>query len=164
IDNNIKFKKGRFEYGPGLYLTTHYDTALKYSKGSRKLYLVTVEKGNDLNDSKIDQNTVKKFIESYVITRKRNDVWNRVKEYSQNDQIPGDILNNVIINEDAIKSTNLTHLREFYINNGIDYNLIKNPFGWGELMMVLFNTKKIRNIIRVEGKDEITQFDLKQND
>ncbi len=28
--------KGRYESGPGLYLTTHYETARKYAKGGRK--------------------------------------------------------------------------------------------------------------------------------
>jgi hypothetical protein len=41
----ISHKKGRSEWGPGLYLTTHYGTAQKYSKGSRKLYMITIKKG-----------------------------------------------------------------------------------------------------------------------
>lgn len=48
----INHKSGRYEYGPGLYLITHYETALKYSKGSRKLYLISVEVGTDINDVK----------------------------------------------------------------------------------------------------------------
>ena len=28
--DSISHKKGRWEHGPGLYLTTHYDTAKKY--------------------------------------------------------------------------------------------------------------------------------------
>ena len=68
----ISQKNGRYEFGAGLYLTTHYDTALKYSKGSRKLYLVTVEKGNDINNALLEPNIVKDFINSHIIGNKKN--------------------------------------------------------------------------------------------
>ena len=45
----INQKAGRYEYGPGLYLITKYSEAIKYAKGSRKLYKVTVEKGNNIS-------------------------------------------------------------------------------------------------------------------
>ena len=32
-DDNLIQRKGRFEYGAGLYLTTHYETAKKYARG-----------------------------------------------------------------------------------------------------------------------------------
>ena len=50
----IAQKNGRYEFGSGLYLTTQYDVAKKYAKGSRKLYIVTVELGTDIHDSVID--------------------------------------------------------------------------------------------------------------
>lgn len=80
----ISQKRGRYEYGPGLYLITKYDEAIKYTKGQRK----------------------------------------------------------------------------FYIDNNIDYNIVYNPFGWGEKMMVLFNMRKIVNIKRIFPKDKISQYDL----
>ena len=44
---DVSHKTGRWEYGPGLYLTTQFDVVQKYAKGSRKLYRVVVEKGVD---------------------------------------------------------------------------------------------------------------------
>ena len=61
------------------------------------------------------------------------------------------ILNNLIINFDAIKPGNTKYLRQFYIDNGIDYNIVDNSFGWHEKMMVLINMKKIKNIQFMES-------------
>lgn len=160
-NETISHKKGRFEYGAGLYITTHYETASKYSKGSRKLYLITVEKGNDLNDSFIDFDNLKSFISDYIIKTKQKEVLNRLIKYvNDQNKVKGYLIQNIILNEDAIKPTNTIYLRQFFIDNGIDYQLVPNAFGWGETMMVLYNMKKIVKITRINPKDKITVFDL----
>lgn len=160
-EESIAQKSGRFEYGPGLYLITKYSEAIKYAKGNRKLYMVTVEIGNDLDDTKINFDEVTKFINKYIIPSKRNEIIERLKtRIDQQNTIPGFIMNNLIINYDAIKPGNTKYLRQFYVNNGVDYNIVKNPFGWGETMMVLFNMKKIKQIKRVNPKDNIVKYDL----
>lgn len=160
-DNDLSQKAGRFEYGPGLYLITKYDVAIKYAKGSRKLYKVDVETGNDLEYTGINADNVKEFIKTYIIPSKRNLVWNAMmKRINENNLIPGYIVNNVIINENAIKPGNTKFLRQFYVDNGIDYNIVNNPFGWGEKMLVLFNLKKIKNITKIGPKDKIDKYDL----
>jgi hypothetical protein len=50
FDDIISQKNGRYEYGAGFYITTHYGTAEKYAKGKRKLYLITVEEGLDIKN------------------------------------------------------------------------------------------------------------------
>lgn len=159
-DDNIAQKNGRYEYGPGLYLTTHYDTALKYSKGSRKLYLITVDKGNDINNSILDFNKVKDFISENVIKNKQKEVLNRLEKYNKENTIKAYIFNNTLLNEKALKPTNTSKLREFLINNNIDYEIVDNPFGWGEKMMVLYNMKKIKDIKQITSKDKIDKYDL----
>jgi hypothetical protein len=67
------------------------------------------------------------------------------------------------LNEKAIKSTNTRYLREFFIDNGIDYEIVDNPFGWGEEMMVLYNMKKIVNVIHIKPTDKISEYDLKKS-
>ena len=52
--------------------------------------------------------------------------------------------------------------RKFYVENGIDYNIINNAFGWREKMMVLFNVNKIVKIKQIFTKDEISNFDLNE--
>lgn len=158
----IAQKNGRYEYGPGLYITTSYDVASKYSKGSRKLYLITVEKGKDIQDSFLSLGSVKSFIDKYVIGNKKKEIMMRLEKYVDGDMIPADVFNNIILNSKGIKSSNTRHLREFYIENGIDYEIVFNPFGWGEDMMVLYNMNKIVNTIQVKSGDRFKYYDLKK--
>lgn len=157
----ISQKSGRYQYGPGLYLTTKYDDAKQYAKGSRKLYLVTVNLGNDLDNSQFDLNSVVNFIKKYVIKNKQQEIINRLSQrVSENGTIPGFIMNNLIINFDAIKPINTKYLRQFFIDNGADYNIVDNAFGWHEKMMVLFNMNKIASIRKINPDDKIMKFDL----
>lgn len=77
----IAQKNGRYEYGPGLYLTNFYDIAKKYAKGSRKLYIVTVSIGKDIKGSYVDTDKVLGFIDEYVIKSMRKDITERVLKY-----------------------------------------------------------------------------------
>ena len=142
-DDVIAQKAGRYEYGPGLYITTKYEVASKYAKGSRKMYLITVEKGVDINDAFFNFDTAKEFVNQYVIKNKRKEVFERMEKFKKEDKIKGFIFNNILINEKALKPINTQKLRQFYIDNGVDYEIIDNAFGWGEKMMVLYNMKKI---------------------
>jgi protein tyrosine/serine phosphatase len=159
-DETISHKKGRFEYGPGLYLTTHYGTAKKYAKGSRKLYLITIRKGININDIVITSEKVTAFVNEYVIKSKRKDVMFYIERQIKNDKINAETFCNIIINNDAIKPSDTNRLRTFFIMNGIDYSIVNNAFGWHEKMIVLFDMKLIINKVIVKPKDKIEVFDL----
>ena len=159
----IAQKNGRYKYGAGLYITTCYGTAKKYAKGSRKLYLVTVEKGLDIADAFLDLEKVKEFVSMYVIGSKRKILMDRLVKYTDDDKVVADVFNNIILNEEAIKSTNTRYLRNFFVESGIDYEIVDNPFGYREKMMVLYNMKKIVNVTQIKPTDEITVFDLPTN-
>jgi hypothetical protein len=90
-NETIAQKNGRYEYGAGLYLTSYYDIAKKYAKGSRKLYLITVEIGNDINDSLLPINDLIEFINQYVITNKRKEIIEILQKYNKNGFIKGNI-------------------------------------------------------------------------
>jgi hypothetical protein len=158
--DNIAHKKGRYEYGPGLYAITKYEVASKYSKGSRKLYLLSIENGNEIGDVYLDRNIVEDFIKSYVISSKRKEIINIYEKHYNEDKINASIVLNVILNEKAIKPSDTDKLRLFLLNNNIDYELVDNPFGWGETMIVLYNMAKIKNKIVIKPKDKIEIFDL----
>jgi hypothetical protein len=159
-DDVIAQKSGRYEYGPGLYIITKYEVASKYAKGSRKMYLITVEKGVDINDVFFNFDTAKEFVNQYVIKNKRKEVFERMEKFKKEDKIKGFIFNNILINEKAVKPINTQKLRQFYIYNGVDYEIIDNAFGWGEKMMVLYNMKKIVNVIQIKPGDKIEKYDL----
>jgi hypothetical protein len=162
-DDVIAQKNGRYEYGPGLYITTHYDTAKKYAKGSRKLYLVTVQKGNDISDAMLPVDNVAKFINTYVVSAKRREIWERLQRFNVDGMIKAYNFNTILLNEKAVKPVNTSALRTFYVDNGIDYEMVDNAFGWHENMMVLYNMKKIINVIQVKPGDKISVYDLPTN-
>lgn len=159
-DDIISQKNGRYEYGPGLYLTTHYDTAKKYAKGRRKFYMISVEKGNDINKSLLDIDRVKEFVNNYVIKNKRREILQRIEKHNKENTIKGYIFNNILLNEKALSPRNTSKLRQFLIDNDVDYEIVDNPFGWGEKMMVLYNMNKIKNVKQITAKDKIENYDL----
>lgn len=158
IKDDFKFNKNRIMFGIGLYLAKKYDVAKKYSKGRRKLYLVTIENGNDISNSVFNKDSCIEFIKKYGITSKRKEIIHYINYHSKEDKINAYIFNNMIINHSAIKPSNTQNLLNFYIDNGVDYEINDNAT-YGRIM-VLFNMKKIVKITRVKSTDKITTFDL----
>jgi len=159
-DETISHKKGRWEFGPGLYLTSHYQTAQKYAKGSRRLYLITIAKGNDAKDTSIPIDKALIWCKDYVIRSKQAEVLGRLNKWVEHGEVKAYIFINVIINNDAIKNTDTAALRTFLVRQGIDYCTINNAFGWHEKMITLFNMAKIAEKKVVKPKDKIEVFDL----
>ena len=158
--DTIQHKKGRWEAGPGLYLTTHYATAKKYSKGSRKLYQVTIRKGTDIRDVGIDPDTAKEFVNKSVIKSKRPDILQRVDKHTKNGKLAADTMNNIMINEDALKASTTNAFRMFLVENGVDYSIQDNMYGWHERVVVIFNMDVIVDKKRIGPKDKIEDYDL----
>jgi hypothetical protein len=154
-DEAVAHKKGRYEFGAGLYLTTHYGTAARYAKGSRKLYLVTVERGNDSETSYLNWDDVDRFLMSYCVKSKCNEIMIRLRKYVIDNNIKAYLLVNVLLNEDGIKPNNTPALRKFLVDSGIDYQMVSNAFGWGEKMLVLYNMKKIVKLQRVDSRADV---------
>ena len=160
LENHIQVRTGKWEYGPGLYLTTNYDTAKNFAKGSRKLYMITVERGVDIRDVSISTDEIRKFVKSYIIGAKRKEFLISVERHNKNGVIKAEIFLNIIINNDAVKNTNTEDLKNFFVNNGIDYLIVDNAYGWGEKMMVLFNMDKIKNKVIIKPSDKIETYEL----
>lgn len=156
--SSVAHKTGRYVYGAGLYLTTKYSIAKEYSKGSRRLYKVVVEKGLDIDDSLIDLDKAIEFVKNYAKVDKRKELINIFKQREENGKIPGYYFNNNILNKNAISASKTKNLREFIVECGIDYELDHR----GELM-VLYNMNKIVETIRVMPNDEILTFDFRNS-
>lgn len=158
----IAQKNGRYEYGAGLYLTTKYEVAVKYAKGSRKLYIVSVANGTDINNAFIDLAKAKQFVDTYVLKHLKKEIWKRISnpKYVVDNKVKAHVFNNIILNEKAIKPIYTQYLRSFYVDNGIDYDIVNNPFGWGEKMLVLYNMKKIAHIIQLKPGDKPASYDM----
>lgn len=157
---NISHKGGRWEHGPGLYLTTHYDTARKYAKGSRKLYRIVLRKGTNITDVTIPMVAVREFIDTYFIKSRKKEIVARIEKRIKEDKINADTFLNIAFNEQAIKNTDTDKLRKFLVTQGVDYSIVDNAFGWHERMVVLFNMKNIVSKKIVTPKEKIETFDL----
>ena len=159
INNTFKQQTKKQEYGPGLYLTTSYEVVKKYIKGSRKLYRVEVALGNSLEKKDIPYDNVLEFL--YKLPRSISiKLKDKFDEYNKNGFVSAEIINNVFVNNNLLKPEISYKLKEFYLKNNIDYSLVVNAFGWGEDMMILFNTNKIINVERVGPKDKIDKYEL----
>jgi len=159
----IAQKNGRYEFGAGLYLTTQHEVAQKYAKGSRKMYIITVENGVDINKAFLPLNEVVRFINTYVIATKRKELIGILEKYDTDGKIKAYVFNNVILNHKAVKPSNTKVLRQFLVENGIDYEIINNAFGFGEDMMVLYNMNKILNTIVFGPKDRMEDYNFETN-
>jgi len=157
---NISHKGGRWEHGPGLYLTTHYDTARKYAKGSRKLYRIVIKQGTNITDVDIPMSAVNEFIDNYFIKSRKKDVVDRIENRIKDNKINADTFLNIVFNEQAIKNTDTDKLRDFLVKQGVDYSIVDNAFGWNERMVVLFNMRNIVSKERVTPKEKIEIYDL----
>jgi hypothetical protein len=155
-------KKGRFEYGAGLYLITKYEVAQKYAKGSRKLYKVDVHKGNDIRNVQLSAEDAKNFVNTYVKRVARQEILDHIdRNIERMGHLNASTFNNIILNSAGIGSKDTVTLSQFLVANGADYELISSPFGWGNaVMMVLYNINKVAKITRVAPKDKITDWDL----
>jgi hypothetical protein len=156
-----KQKISRGEWGFGLYLTTHYGTAKKYAKGTRKFYMITVKKGTCINDVMLPIKDVEIFIDGLLSKSKATEAKQYVNlQMSANDTINAETLSNIMVNHEYLKASNTPKLKEFFLRQGIDYNIISSPFGWGEKMLVLFNMDLIVKKQIIKPNDKIKVFDL----
>jgi hypothetical protein len=163
INNDIQQKSNRQAYGAGLYLTTSYDVVQKYNKGNRKLYLVSVRKGNDLDDKVFPLETVMGFLTTTYSKPKVKQIveWLNYRPL-QNNEVPAYLINNILINHKLLTPKISNLWKAFLVKNGVDYELTENAFGWNETMMILYNTNLITNIRRIYPKDKLPTYDLKK--
>lgn len=145
----VESRKGRVEYGPGIYLTTSIDTARKYSKGGGSVMRFEVARDlRWLEDSKIDYHHMLEFLRSRPRLRNRDKIIDDIGRYLsrrrdggfRGDDIPAAVLVNLMVNHQAVTGEHGPALAEFYVANGIDAGVDhKGSEDW----VVLFNPKKI---------------------
>ena len=149
-------KSKRIEYGPGLYLTTSAQVVEKYAKGSRKVYLLDIQKGNEINDVKVDFDKVD-ALSSTIGKPKIKILKSKLEErFLENGKVPAFVVLNILLNESLLKTEKARKgIKDFLVASGVDYELHQSPFGWGESMMVLFNLSLIKNAKVIDRKEVI---------
>ena len=156
-------KGGRWEHGPGLYLTTSYSTAARYAKGGGKLYKVTVGDGTDIADVTISVEDATAFVNRYVKASKRKEMLADLRNNMsrrQSDRINAEALVNLCLNCDAIQNTKTGDLRQFLIGQGADYAKVRNYGGSNENVLVVINPKIIKRVEIVSASTVKDGFNL----
>lgn len=150
-------KKGSWEHGPGIYLTTHYERAFSYAKGGGKTYLVQFYEGNNIDNVFINMHDIYEFVNLYVIKKKSKNILDILKNHSEKN-LNGESINasyflNIIIDFEAIKPSNSNHINQFLVNHGADYSIINHFGGRSETVFVIFNNKIIHKVNAISAKD-----------
>jgi len=161
IKYDLVQRSDRQVYGPGLYLITSWDVAKKYAKGGRKMYIVSVEKGTDLEDKTIDFETLSEFLKRYLPAKKAQEVLERANYRLHENNIPLFIVSNILINSGYMKSKFSLTWKTFIVGLGVDYQMDKSAFGGAGDMMILYNPMKIKSVKRIMPNDKLPTFDLK---
>lgn len=157
--------KGRWEHGPGLYLTTHYETARKYAKGGGTTYMVEVEEGNDIDNILLPIEKVNEFIVKNIIKSKQKnlieDIYNNMHRLKSNTHIKANYFLNLVFNLEAISSSKTAYLNSFLVENNVDYGLVKRFSGRDETLLVVFNNQKIKSVKSIHANEvNLSQYEL----
>ena len=154
-------KKGQWEHGPGLYLTTHYDTAAQYAKGGGSVYSVTIKYGTEISSVSISLEKAIEFVKRNSIQKFQKEIiadLNNVDNRNKTGNIPIGTLVNLCLNYDALSTKNTINLRKFLVENGVDYEISRGYGGRNETIVIVFNPKIIQNV-KVVRAPEVTDTD-----
>ena len=160
--------KNKWEYGPGLYLTTSYLRAKQYAKGGGNTYLVDLDLGTEIDKVNIKMDMVLSFIDEYIIKSKKKlmleDIHYHIKRLNKCDDLNLNVFLNLIINNNALLKSKTKKLCEFLVNNGADYCYVSNYSGNNEDVYVIFNRKQIKSVEKkMSQKIDVNQYELKNN-
>lgn len=156
-------KRKRTEAGPGIYTTTSYQRAKKYSKGGGKVLKFSLDKEfNFLNEFHFDlseclecisllkrpgKDKVKDMVERLnenLIRRKKSSSLDCVEE---KEKIAGNVLLNLLVNGDFLIGKNAVFVAEWFTKKGVDGH-IENQYN-NEDWVVIFNPGKIKKFEKV---------------
>ena len=150
----IAHRSGRWEHGPGLYLTTHYETAAKYAKGGGKTYRVTVQQGTDIGECEVSLDDATEFVNRYVIGRLKKVLIDDLKDNLRRvGHLNAEVLVNLCLNHSALSLASTEHLRKFLIGNGVDYIVVNRFGGRDEKLLVVVNPAKISRVDIVPARE-----------
>lgn len=156
-------RKGRYEHGPGIYLTTGLETARKYAKGRGAVLRVEVDSDFVwLQDAVLPTETLVDWVMSQSRLKHRREIVEdldraakRVEDRLGEGMSWVETLVNLTVNREALSGDAGPSLAEFLSDHGIGASLVTNAIGRGEDWVVLFDPSKVITWERV-GPNEST--------
>jgi len=134
-------KKGRYEYGPGIYLTTSYDTARKYAKGNKVVHLVEI-KANKIVlpiDIKIELTDTIELISKKISMSSKNRekmISDLKRSFEQRQYLTANTVISLLVNNEVLKGSAGPKVSEWLSHMGVtaDFNQMSN-----EEWLIVFN-------------------------
>ena len=165
----VPAKKNRWEFGPGLYVTSHFDRARSYAKGGGKVYKVEFELGKPIEVVKIPFDDVNGFIMSNVVGKLREqvleDIHGNMKRMNLTSHVEADVFLNLMINYDAVIGKKTVDLAKFLVEQGVDYLADHRFGGRDETICAIFNRKAIKRVKSVKPSDvPVSDYELNVKD
>jgi hypothetical protein len=147
-------RAGRYEAGPGIYLSTNYMTARRYAKGGGATMLATVDQNLALAErTLIPLATALEFCKTAPRMRHKREIAADVRanaDRHHSDAIAANILINLVVNYEAGSGDAGLALARFLRDQGVDGSLEpQNNEDW----LVIINPKVIRSMKRVPANE-----------
>ncbi len=156
-------RKGRYEAGPGIYLTTSYQRARTYSKGGGSTILVTLTPNiRFANTVQVPLTDALAFLKNTPRLKKRKEISSDLimnAERSKRDWISAEVIINLFVNHEAGAGDNGVVLAQWLKSKGVDATLHHESMN--EDWIVVINPAIIKSSVKVDAKDvKPEEYDL----
>ena len=152
--------KGRYESGPGLYLTTRRQTAAKYARGAGSLVVVEIDPNVCfLEDAFLTRAQMQEALDLLPRLRRRSKIEEDLNDSARrhpDGQLPAIYLVNLCVNHEALTGDNGPRLARWLSEQGIDASL--DAKSGKEDWMVIFNPDIIVGSRKLTAAQADTQF------
>jgi GNAT superfamily N-acetyltransferase len=147
--------KGRYEAGPGLYLTTSYARASKYAKGGGSTFLITLRGGhiNLAHEVEIPLADGVDFAKRFLGAKGKliaDDLRSNAARMKK-ETFTAEILINLVVNYEAGSGKKGIAIRNFLVSHNVDASI--EPQSNGEQWVVVFNSNIVTKVQKVPASD-----------
>lgn len=150
-------KKGRYEAGPGIYLTTRYSTARKYAKGGGSTILVDVASNLTFADkTEVPIEKAVAFIQNVRRMKAKKAIIDDLRSnHTRIGTLKAQVLINLVVNYEAGSGDAGLEVAAFVRSLGVDASLEmqSREGGHHEQWLVVYNPKIIRSYRKVIPND-----------
>ena len=160
----VAHRKGHAEHGPGIYLTTAWQTAVKYAKGGGAVYRIELSPETRwLEGARLPLAETVAWVRGLPRLRGKSDIvdtLSRTADRTGRDTLPAFVLVNAFVNRDVASGQHGPSLAAYLVAHGIDASLVQQG---AEDWVVVFNPGIVRSVRRVSAAEVSAEgfaFDL----
>lgn len=141
--------KGKCEYGPGLYLTTNYNTAAKYAKGNGKVILIELTPEiNWLQHEKRPFSLLREMVNDCYHLKGKQKILNELEQLHARlgnpEMLDAEYLVNLFVNNDVSHGNGGRYLQDWLLTQNIDASLANSRYN--DDWVVIFNEAIIKAV------------------